>query len=535
MKDKEDLKKNIKSMPAQLKNIMKRLTQTELSMRISTSDLIQTPFFVQNSIVKFFLFLETIAIKTPQEKEEFFSQLEQNDETNPMALLSKKVLNTKVLSMLTQSLELGTASGKAVAVVLKILASNNTNAETLSKTDEENVSKTILPLLLKWYQSPDKLLRLQLLENLPHYLPLLPKNVFTKEILPHLLNGFIHLIPHIREASVKAVPHFVKSVDSDTLSGPILKGLAKLQMDEQPLIRTNTTICIAQIAPFLSASTRKSILAPACLRPLKDTYARSRQAALTAMQVLVQYFGKDDISQRIIPSIAPLLTDPDTEVRDAAYTTLERFVFAFKPLLHQTSETQLENQTPPSMLGWAFTSLSKKLGGEQTTSTTPTVSPTPVLKSSVSQEKPPSLVPKVEDRDDDDDDFETSAKFEDKKPMKLSSIPSTSISTSSNVNANSGWGDEEDWADSVPQTKKNEPISTPKTVDKGWDNNWDEEDGGWSSEKVVVPEPATTKVASTSSSAPKEDDGWNDDFDFEIPVAKTSSRLEKKPNKARVD
>lgn len=43
---------------------------------------------------------------------------------------------------------------------------------------------------------------------------------------------------------------------SEVVLNGMLKYFAKLQMDEEPGIRTNTTICLAKIASYLSAAVR---------------------------------------------------------------------------------------------------------------------------------------------------------------------------------------------------------------------------------------------------------------------------------------
>jgi hypothetical protein len=51
---------------------------------------------------------------------------------------------------------------------------------------------------------------------------------------------------------------------------------AKLQMDETPSIRVNTTICLGKIAPYLTPASRERVLAAAFARCLKDNFSHAR-------------------------------------------------------------------------------------------------------------------------------------------------------------------------------------------------------------------------------------------------------------------
>jgi SCY1-like protein 1 len=44
----------------------------------------------------------------------------------------------------------------------------------------------------------------------------------------------------------------------------VMRAFAKLQLDEEAAIRTNTTICLGKIAAHIDAQTREKVLVPAC-------------------------------------------------------------------------------------------------------------------------------------------------------------------------------------------------------------------------------------------------------------------------------
>ena len=67
------------------------------------------------------------------------------------------------------------------------------------------------------------------------------------------VTGFTDVAPLIREQTVKAVLTVVPKLSDRIVNGELLRYLAKTANDEQPGIRTNTTICLGKIARNLGA------------------------------------------------------------------------------------------------------------------------------------------------------------------------------------------------------------------------------------------------------------------------------------------
>lgn len=70
------------------------------------------------------------------------------------------------------------------------------------------------------------------------------------------VTGFADVAPVVREQTIKAVLTIVTKLSDRTINGELLKHLAKTSNDEQPGIRTNTTICLGKIARSLGANVR---------------------------------------------------------------------------------------------------------------------------------------------------------------------------------------------------------------------------------------------------------------------------------------
>ena len=64
------------------------------------------------------------------------------------------------------------------------------------------------------------------------------------------------MVPLVREQTVKSVLTIITKLPDRTVNGELLKHLAKTANDEQPGIRTNTTICLGKIARNLGPHVR---------------------------------------------------------------------------------------------------------------------------------------------------------------------------------------------------------------------------------------------------------------------------------------
>ena len=70
-------------------------------------------------------------------------------------------------------------------------------------------------------------------------------------------------MPLVREQTVKGVLVIVPKLSDRTINGELLKHLAKTANDQEPGIRTNTTICLGKIAKYLGTNVRtRNLLAP---------------------------------------------------------------------------------------------------------------------------------------------------------------------------------------------------------------------------------------------------------------------------------
>lgn len=80
--------------------------------------------------------------------------------------------------------------------------------------DEKEYQREIIQPIVRMYATPDRAIRMALLENLERYADRLTNKDVNEKIWPHLQTGFGDVVPVIREATVKAIPLIAPKVSS---------------------------------------------------------------------------------------------------------------------------------------------------------------------------------------------------------------------------------------------------------------------------------------------------------------------------------
>ena len=164
------------------------------------------------------------------------------------------------------------------------------------------------------------------------------------------MTGFTDIAPVVREQTLKSVLVIITKLSDRTINNDLLKQLAKTANDEQPGIRTNTTICLGKIAKSLGTSSRSKVLIAAFTRSLRDPFVHARNAALLALGATVEYFSDEDCAARILPVVSPLLLDKEKLVRDSANRTIDTYLHKIRKAASNMPESVLP---PPQAAGAA--------------------------------------------------------------------------------------------------------------------------------------------------------------------------------------
>lgn len=274
-----------------------------------------------------------------------------------------------MLPELLKSVEFGGGGPKSFALVMRIA----------QKLSEDEYDAQITPVVVRLFASPDRALRVCLLDNLPLMIDHLSQKIVSDKIFPQMVTGFGDLAPVVREQTVKAVLVVVSKLSDRVVNGELLRHLAKTANDEQPGIRTNTTICLGKIAKYLGVNSRAKVLTAAFSRALRDPFVHARNAALMALAATADVFSEDDCATKMLPAICPSLVDKEKMIRDQANKTLNIYlerVRKYSTTLPDTvlpppetvsaggtrmSTPQPGNQPGSQWMGWAISSFTNKI------------------------------------------------------------------------------------------------------------------------------------------------------------------------------
>jgi len=396
----------------------------------------------------------------------------------------------KVLPELLKSVEFGGGGPKVFAVVMKIA----------TKLTDDDFDAKLTPVIVRLFSSPDRAIRVCLLDNLPLMIDRLSQKVVNDKIFPQMVTGFTDVAPVVREQTVKAVLTIIGKLSDRTINGELLKYLAKTSNDEQPGIRTNTTICLGKISKNLGVSTRSKVLIAAFTRSLRDPFVHARNAALMALGVTVDSFSDDDCANRILPALCPCLIDKEKLIRDQANKTIDVYLQRVRKFANTMADTVLP---PPSAVesstglaprmatpqpseaaswtGWAISSFTNKVSAA--------VGDIQPSRNGVSVPEPrPNSAPLPSDpRRANPSTASASALHR----QAVASPPATSTRTSTSSNdyfqePNAGEDDMEAWGDMEEETFFDAPVESsskaapiPAAAANPFDDNGEPDFAGW--------------------------------------------------------
>ncbi|KAM3236104.1 hypothetical protein T459_15091 [Capsicum annuum] len=346
---------NTASIPKSLLPDYQRLLSSMPPRRLNSSKLLENSEYFQNKLVDTIQFMEILNLKDSVEKDTFFRKL-----PNLAEQLPREIVLKKLLPLLASALEFGSAAAPALTALLKM-------GSWLS-TDEFSVK--VLPTIVKLFASNDRSIRVALLQHIDQYGESLSAKIVDEQVYPHVATGFSDTSAFLREMTLKSMLVLAPKLSQRTISGSLLKYLSKLQVDEEPAIRTNTTILLGNIAGYLNEGTRKRVLINALtVRALRDTFAPARAAGIMALSATSSYYDVTEIATRILPNIVVFTIDPDSDVQSKAFQAVDQFLQLVKQHHEKTSTgddsstTSMGTSSIPgnaSLLGWAMSSLTLK-------------------------------------------------------------------------------------------------------------------------------------------------------------------------------
>jgi SCY1-like protein 1 len=355
-----------RSVPANMVQTYRKLVNANPKLRLVAAQFVdqgkKVGGFFQTPLIHITEGADSLGLKNEEERNEFLGELDSLTDDFP-----EDFFKMKILPELLKSVEFGGGGPSVFTAILKIAG---------KMTDDEFESR-LGPVIIRLFASPDRAMRVCLLDNLPLMIDRISQKDLNNKIWPSITGGFTDGAPVVREQTVKAVLHLISKLSDRIINGELLRFLAKTANDEQPGIRTNTTICLGKIARSLGTSSRSKVLIAAFGRSLRDPFVHARSAALMALGATIDVFTEDDCATKILPQLCISLVDKEKIVRDQANKTVETYLQRVKKYATTLPETALPpenvattaaparigNQNDTSWAGWAISSFTNKMAG----------------------------------------------------------------------------------------------------------------------------------------------------------------------------
>lgn len=355
-----------RGIPSNMVQTYKRLINNNPKLRLSAGHFVEqgkkTGGFFETPLIHITEGVESLGLKNEEERNQFLDELDKMTDDFP-----EDFFKAKVLPELLKSVEFGGGGPKVFGAIIRIG----------SKMSEDEYEAKLTPLILRLFASPDRAMRVCLLDNLPHMIDRLSQKDVNNKIFPMIVTGFSDTAPIVREQTVKSVLTLINKLSERTINGDLLRHLAKTANDEQPGIRTNTTICLGKIARNLGAGSRSKVLIAAFTRSLRDPFIHARNAALMAFGATADVFSNEDCAGKILPALSASLIDKEKFVRDSASKTFDLYlakvkkyastlpdtaglVEADKIVATNLAQARIGGQGDTSWAGWAISSFTNK-------------------------------------------------------------------------------------------------------------------------------------------------------------------------------
>ena len=361
-----------KFVPAGMVQSYRRLVNANPKLRLSAGGFLdqgkRTGGFFETPLIHITQGADSLGLKSETEREEFLNQLDELSDDFP-----EDFFKMKILPELLKSVEFGGGGPKVFSAIMKIG----------SKLSDDEFESRLVPVITRLFASPDRALRVCLLDNLPLMIDRLPQKEVNGKIFPTIVTGFSDTAPVVRERTVRAVPTIIGKLSDRVVNGELLRHLAKTSNDEQPGIRTNTIICLGKISKNIGTSTRSKVLLAAFTRSLRDPFVHARHAALTVLSGTIDVYSDDDCAMKILPVVCLSLVDREKIVRDQANKTFDGYLQRVRKYASGLPETALPpadagnasnapaarmgNQSDTSWSGWAISSFTNKLSSARGT------------------------------------------------------------------------------------------------------------------------------------------------------------------------
>lgn len=181
-----------KNIPPSMHQSYKRLLNVNPKARLSTSHFLEqgrrSGGFFETPLVRLSEAVESLGLKSDGEREEFIKLAVHKPQTIPVLIpyseldevcddFPEEFFKMKVLPELLRSVEFGGGGPKVFSAVMKIG----------SKLSEDDYESKITPVIVRLFASPDRAIRVCLLDSLPQMIDHLSQKIVNDKIFPQLV------------------------------------------------------------------------------------------------------------------------------------------------------------------------------------------------------------------------------------------------------------------------------------------------------------------------------------------------------------
>lgn len=267
----------------------------------------------KNPLIYTMNFFEEFNLQTLIERSKFFSELSDSKLDGFPDNISKGHILSELLKICNYNLYEG------AEILTPLLAIGR-------RLENEEFEKSVVPCLMSLFSSKSRSVRYKLLCHIEQFACHLTSKRMTN-IFPHIESGFKDKDWRIREKTVISLIYLAPKLNFQQLDNAVIKTyFPTLLMDENNTVRTNATVTLGKIAPYLHYNTRQAVLISAFGKKTLDLFVPARIAALQAIAATHQYYTIIETSSKVLPILCRMTTDIELNVRILAFKIMKGFL-----------------------------------------------------------------------------------------------------------------------------------------------------------------------------------------------------------------
>lgn len=212
--------------------------------------------------------------------------------------------------------------------------------------DKDDFQRLVVPTVVRLFQSPDRMTRVNLLRHLSVFVQHLDSKTLNGQIFDSICTGFNDNAPQMREQTVKSMVILAPSLNEKNLNEKLLRSMVVLLKDAEPAIRTNTLICLSKIITHFNEETKKKVAMSSFPQGARDQFVPARQAALRGLSSSLVYIQDDHqaLAGKVIPGLAYALIDNAPTVRSLAFDVMQKTVDTLREVSEKRANKQEEEE-----------------------------------------------------------------------------------------------------------------------------------------------------------------------------------------------